>query len=151
MLKDNHIQTFLARTGRLVAFLGLSAAVCMYSFGVCFTDHHDDMTAPGHLHRHLDNCTAHGLETYAQALMASCCHQRHTHFFHLHEAAPILLQEQNKENRSCKAGLDSPSPPYRSKNSLSVGMHPIKGNMAHLYGIQSASPILPGQTLPLLI
>jgi len=145
------MQTFLARTGRLVALFGLSVAVCVYSLGLCFIDHHHEVPVADQARCQDCECPRHPLDTGASCEAAPCGHEHGHNAFHLHDTAPVLVPGQDKETRPEAAGLNAAAPLYLAADSSSRGMLPLQEHNARCHGIGCGIPVLSEQTLPLLL
>ncbi len=100
MTRKQEKQVFTTRAARVLFTTCLSLTVCFYSLGLCFKDHCSEVPISVHIS---DPVCAHPVHNdNGDGLLNLACHD-HPHpydLFHLHGAAPVLIQKQHKESRS---------------------------------------------------
>gem|GEM_PF-2085643 len=74
----------------------LAVFVCVYSFGVCFSDHHREEIVAHGSERCCD-CPGHCDCTPVPSGQASCRHHHGHDGFHLHKMAPVLAYQQDRQ------------------------------------------------------
>lgn len=151
MFKSSKKQTFMPWAFKALSLVSLSAAVCMYSFGLCFIDHHHEILVSNQPLNHCCECPGHHPDTGVPAETTSCGYQHHDNSFHLHETVHALIPGQNKEIRPDTPGLNSATPLHLAVDLSFPDKCPVREDTDCRHGMRPGVPLLSSQTLPLLI